>query len=88
VIGAFIVNLAKSFFTVTFPEYWLFFLGAICSSASRSGCRDGVVGCGCARRCGASCARPRGRIPGGANGLPPPKGAKRSRASLLGRTGG
>jgi len=27
VIGAFIVNLAKSFFTVTFPDYWLFFLG-------------------------------------------------------------
>ena len=26
VIGAFVVNLAKSFFTVTFPEYWLFFL--------------------------------------------------------------
>ena len=29
VIGAFVVNLAKSFFTVTFPEYWLFFLGAL-----------------------------------------------------------
>ena len=27
VVGASIVNLAKSFFTVTFPEYWLFFLG-------------------------------------------------------------
>jgi len=27
VIGAFIVNLAKSFFTVSFPDYWLFFLG-------------------------------------------------------------
>ena len=27
VVGAAIVNLAKSFFTVTFPEYWLFFLG-------------------------------------------------------------
>jgi len=27
VLGAAIVNLAKSFFTVSFPEYWLFFLG-------------------------------------------------------------
>ena len=27
VIGAFLVNGAKSFFTVAFPEYWLFFLG-------------------------------------------------------------
>ena len=27
VVGAFIVNLSKSFFTVSFPEYWLFFLG-------------------------------------------------------------
>ncbi len=29
VIGAAIVNLAKSWFTVAFPEYWLFFLGFI-----------------------------------------------------------
>lgn len=29
VLGAFIVNLAKSYFTVAFPEYWLFFLGAL-----------------------------------------------------------
>jgi urea transport system permease protein len=29
VVGAFLVNLAKSWFTVRFPEYWLFFLGAI-----------------------------------------------------------
>jgi len=29
VIGAFIVNLAKSWFTVSFPEYWLFFLGTL-----------------------------------------------------------
>jgi len=29
VIGAFLVNLAKSWFTVSFPEYWLFFLGAV-----------------------------------------------------------
>lgn len=29
VIGAFTVNLAKSWFTVSFPEYWLFFLGLL-----------------------------------------------------------
>jgi urea transport system permease protein len=29
VVGATVVNLAKSFFTVAFPEYWLFFLGAM-----------------------------------------------------------
>jgi urea transport system permease protein len=27
VVGAAVVNLAKSWFTVAFPEYWLFFLG-------------------------------------------------------------
>ena len=27
VLGAFIVNGAKSWFTVAFPEFWLFFLG-------------------------------------------------------------
>jgi urea transport system permease protein len=29
IVGAFLVNGAKSWFTVAFPEYWLFFLGAI-----------------------------------------------------------
>ncbi|MFA6262778.1 MAG: urea ABC transporter permease subunit UrtC [Bacteroidia bacterium] len=29
IIGAFFVNGAKSYFTVAFPEYWLFFLGAL-----------------------------------------------------------
>ncbi|HVF62571.1 MAG TPA: urea ABC transporter permease subunit UrtC [Casimicrobiaceae bacterium] len=29
VVGAFLVNLAKSWFTVRFPEYWLFFLGTL-----------------------------------------------------------
>jgi urea transport system permease protein len=29
VIGAAIVNLSKSFFTQAFPDYWLFFLGAL-----------------------------------------------------------
>jgi len=29
VIGAALVNLSKSYFTVAFPDYWLFFLGAL-----------------------------------------------------------
>ena len=29
ILGGVIVNLAKSFFTVNFPEVWLFFLGAL-----------------------------------------------------------
>ncbi|RCL72469.1 MAG: urea ABC transporter permease subunit UrtC [PS1 clade bacterium] len=29
VIGGILVNLSKSYFTVYFPEYWLFFLGAL-----------------------------------------------------------
>ena len=29
VIGAGLVNAFKSYFTVAFPEYWLFFLGAL-----------------------------------------------------------
>jgi urea transport system permease protein len=29
IVGAFIVNLAKSWFTMAVPEYWLYFLGAI-----------------------------------------------------------
>jgi urea transport system permease protein len=29
VVGALVVNLAKSWFTVSFPEYWLFVLGAL-----------------------------------------------------------
>ena len=29
VIGAFLVNLAKSFFTQAFPQLWLFFLGGV-----------------------------------------------------------
>ncbi len=29
IVGAFLVNGAKSWFTVAFPEYWLFFLGAL-----------------------------------------------------------
>jgi urea transport system permease protein len=29
IAGAFLVNGAKSWFTVAFPEYWLYFLGAL-----------------------------------------------------------
>jgi urea transport system permease protein len=29
IVGAFFVNGAKSWFTVAFPEYWLYFLGAL-----------------------------------------------------------
>ena len=29
IVGAFVVNGAKSWFTVAFPEYWLYFLGAM-----------------------------------------------------------
>ena len=29
VVGAFLVNGAKSWFTVSFPDYWLFFLGSL-----------------------------------------------------------
>ena len=43
VIGAVIVSLAKSFFTVTFPDYWLFFLGAIFVGVTLY-LPDGIVG--------------------------------------------
>jgi urea transport system permease protein len=42
-IGAFLVNLAKSWFTVAFPEYWLFFLGAVFVIVTLF-LPDGVVG--------------------------------------------
>jgi urea transport system permease protein len=29
IVGAFIVNGAKSWLTVSFPEYWLYFLGVL-----------------------------------------------------------
>jgi urea transport system permease protein len=43
VIGAAIVNLAKSYFTVAFPEYWLFFLGFLFIAVTLW-LPDGVVG--------------------------------------------
>ena len=43
VIGATIVSLSKSFFTVAFPDYWLFFLGALFVIVTLY-LPDGVVG--------------------------------------------
>ena len=43
VIGAAIVNLSKSYFTQAFPEYWLFFLGALFVGVTLW-LPDGVVG--------------------------------------------
>jgi len=43
VLGAVIVNLAKSIFTVAFPEYWLFFLGFLFIVVTLY-LPDGVVG--------------------------------------------
>ena len=51
VLGAFLVNGAKSWFTVAFPEYWLFFLGALFIAVTLF-LPNGVVGL---------FARPRGR---------------------------
>ncbi len=43
ILGAFIVNGAKSFFTVAFPEYWLFVLGFLFIAVTLY-MPDGVVG--------------------------------------------
>ena len=43
VLGAAIVNLAKSYFTQAFPDYWLFFLGALFVVVTLY-LPDGVVG--------------------------------------------
>jgi len=43
VIGAGVVNLSKSFFTQAFPEYWLFFLGALFVAVTLW-LPDGIVG--------------------------------------------
>ncbi len=45
VIGAALVNLAKSWFTAAFPEYWLFFLGLLFILVTRF-MPEGVVGLG------------------------------------------
>jgi urea transport system permease protein len=49
IIGAFIVNGAKSWLTVAYPEYWLYFLGAL-FIASRCSCRTASWGW-CASGC-------------------------------------
>ena len=43
IVGAFFVNGAKSWFTVVFPEFWLFFLGALFISVTLF-LPDGIVG--------------------------------------------
>jgi urea transport system permease protein len=43
IIGAFFVNGAKSWFTVAFPEFWLFFLGALFIAVTLF-LPDGLVG--------------------------------------------
>ena len=43
ILGAFIVNGAKSWFTVAYPEYWLYFLGALFIGVTLF-LPDGVVG--------------------------------------------
>jgi urea transport system permease protein len=43
IVGAFIVNGAKSWLTVTYPEFWLYFLGALFIGVTLF-LPDGVVG--------------------------------------------
>jgi len=43
IIGAFFVNFAKSWFTVAFPEFWLYFLGALFIAVTLF-LPDGIVG--------------------------------------------
>jgi urea transport system permease protein len=43
IIGAFFVNGAKSWFTVAFPEFWLYFLGALFIAVTLF-LPDGLVG--------------------------------------------
>ena len=43
IVGAFFVNGAKSWFTVAFPEFWLFFLGALFIAVTLF-LPDGIVG--------------------------------------------
>src|SRR5690242_6582676 len=62
VLGAVLVNLAKSWFTQAFPEFWLFFLGLIFILVTRF-LPEGVIGLGrrlLAWRSAAARPRPRG----------------------------
>ena len=45
IVGAVLVNLAKSWFTMAFPEFWLFFLGLLFILVTRF-LPEGVVGLG------------------------------------------
>jgi urea transport system permease protein len=49
IVGAFFVNGAKSWFTVAFPEFWLFFLGALFIAVTLF-LPDGLIGWVRARR--------------------------------------
>ena len=83
VIGAFFVNGAKSWFTVAFPEFWLYFLGALFIAVTLF-LPNGIIGllrktgaswAGCAvRRRLASDARPDGRGRAPPRGLCQPRG--------------
>jgi urea transport system permease protein len=53
VVGAALVNGAKSFFTQSFPEYWLFFLGLLFILVTLF-LPKGVVGLASMRRRGTS----------------------------------
>jgi urea transport system permease protein len=62
VLGAGIVNLAKSWFTVSFPEYWLFFLGFLFIGVTLY-LPDGVVGLWRKLNSRRACAPPLAPIP-------------------------
>jgi hypothetical protein len=49
IVGAFFVNGAKSWFTVAFPEFWLFFLGALFIAVTLF-LPDGLMGLSSAER--------------------------------------
>ena len=60
IVGALVVNIAKSYFTVAFPEIWLFFLGgtvragdAVHAARHRRPCRGYAIRSGDGRRSGA-----------------------------------
>ncbi len=49
IVGAFIVNGAKSWLTVAYPEYWLYLLGALFIGVTLF-LPDGIVGAGQERK--------------------------------------
>jgi urea transport system permease protein len=64
IVGAFAVNGAKSLFTVAFPEFWLYFLGALFIAVTLF-LPQGLVGL--ARKLAARLRRPRGDGPQGSD---------------------